>query len=67
MGICGHSYSVNYELPPMSITRVFAKVMRKNPDATIKAIVHTTLGERFHSNEYPVSKIVNVAEQLKRV
>lgn len=51
----------------MSITRVFAKVMRKNPDATIKAIVHTTLGERFHSNEYPVSKIVNVAEQLKRV
>ena len=63
----GEVFSVNYKLPPISIARVFTEVIGKNPDATIKAIIHTTLGERFYSNEYPVSKIVNMAEQLKLI
>ena len=63
----GEVFSANYKLSPMSIAGFFTEIIRKDSNATIKAILYTTLRERYYSNEYPVSKIVNVAKQLKMI
>ena len=63
----GEVFTANYKLPKEIIDGIFTKMKTKNSDATIKAILHTTLGETFYSNEYPVSKIVNVANQLNLI
>lgn len=63
----GEVFSANYQLSPKSIAEFFTEIIRKDSNATIKAILYTTLGERYYSNEYPVSKIVDVAKQLKMI
>lgn len=63
----GEVFTANYKLPKEIIDGIFTKMKTKNSDTTIKAILYTTLGETFYSNEYPVSKIVNMAKQLKLI
>lgn len=60
----GEVFTANYKLSIENISKFFAKITEQDSEATIKAILHTTLGEAFFSNEYPLSKIVNVAKQM---
>lgn len=62
----GEVFTVNYKLSTEIISKFFTKMMEKDSNATIKAVLYTTLGEIFYSNECPVSKIVNVAKQVKK-
>lgn len=63
----GEVFTANYKLSRDCIDGIFAKMITNNSNVTIKAILHTTLGETFYSNEYQVSKIVNVAKQLNLI
>ena len=62
----GEVFTVNYKISKDIIDKVFTKI-GENSDVTIKAVLHTTLGETFFSNECPVSKIVNVANQIEQI
>lgn len=61
----GESFSVNYKLSSVSISDFFEKILKKDGTATIKTFAKTSLGETFYSNEYPISKIVNIAKEIK--
>lgn len=61
----GEVFTANYKLPIDKTDSFFEQMMKQDSDATIKASLHTTLGEAFFSNECLVSKIVNVSRQMK--
>ncbi len=61
----GEVFTANYKLSTENINQFFVKIMEQDSNAVIKAVLHTTLGETFFSNECPFNKIVNVAKQMK--
>lgn len=53
----GQQYDVSYKLVPSNI-EMFSSLLNKDSNATIKAIVNTTLNERCESNSYKIADIV---------
>ncbi len=53
----GEVVTEDYLLRPRS-KEIFDKVIGINPEATIKIIVSTTVGEVYHSNEYRIDKLL---------
>lgn len=53
----GQQYSVSYKLFPENID-MFASLLEKDPNATIKAIVATTLNEIIETEPYAIAGIV---------
>lgn len=51
----GQPISVQYHFNPEN--ELLRNLVEKNPKATIVAVVTTTLGETYYSNEYEVSKL----------
>ena len=60
----GQQISVTYKLIP-NIIATFASVLAKDPHATIKAIVTTTLGERSESMPLEIAEIVENSKYVK--
>lgn len=60
----GQQYSVSYKLIPENID-IFASLLEKDPNATLKAIVTTTLGEKSVSEPYNIAEILENAEYVK--
>lgn len=60
----GQQVSVSYKLVPGNI-EMFARMVDNDPNATIKAIVTTSLGERIESEDYKLSEIVKNREYVK--
>lgn len=60
----GQQVSVSYKLVSGNID-MFAEMLVSNPDATIKAIVTTSLGESSESEEYKISEIVKNRKYVK--
>lgn len=53
----GEVVTEDYLLRPRS-REIFDKVIAIDPEATIKVIVSTTVGEVYHSNEYRIDKLL---------
>lgn len=53
----GQQFKASFRLIPAQM-KLFSTLMQKDKDATITALVDTTLGERICSEPYPVSKLV---------
>ena len=60
----GQQVSVSYKLVPGNI-EMFARMVDNDPDASIKAIVTTSLGERIESEDYKLSEIVKNREYVR--
>ena len=60
----GQQYSVSYKLIPENID-IFASLLEKDPNATLEAIVTTTLGEKSISEPYNIAEILENAEYVK--
>ncbi len=60
----GQQVSVSYKLVPGNI-EMFARMVDNDPNATIKAIVTTSLGEKIESEDYKLSEIVKNREYVK--
>jgi hypothetical protein len=53
----GEVVTEDYPLRPNS-REIFDEIIAKDPNATIKAVVNTTVGEVYTSNEYRVDKLL---------
>ena len=60
----GQQYSVSYKLIPENI-KMFASLLEKDPNATIKAIVATTLNEIVETEPYAIAGIVDNSQHVK--
>lgn len=60
----GQQYSISYKLIPENIA-MFASLTKKEPNATIKAMVATTLNEIIDSEPYKIAEILKNAEYVK--
>lgn len=60
----GQQYSISYKLIPENIA-MFASLTKKETNATIKAMVATTLNEIIDSEPYKIAKILENAEYVK--
>ena len=60
----GQQYSISYKLIPENIA-MFASLTKKEPNATIKAMVATTLNEIIDSKPYKIAEILENAEYVK--
>lgn len=54
----GEVVTEDYPLRPGS-KFVFEEVYKNDPEATLKVIVNTTVGEIYHSNEYNIKRIID--------
>ncbi len=61
----GQQISVTYKLIPNNIA-IFASVLAKDPHATIKAIVTTTLGERCESAPLEIAEIIENSKYVDK-
>lgn len=52
----GEPFTTYYNIPNMQL---FKKLIDKDPEVTVTAIVNTTLGEMFLSNAYPLKKLLD--------
>lgn len=60
----GQQDSVSYKIIPENI-ELFSSLLKKDPKATIKAIVTTTLGERVESDFVEIAEIVKNAKYVR--
>lgn len=60
----GQQFSVSYMLTTGNM-QMFSDILTRETDATIKAIVTTTLNEKIESNTIPLSKIVKNAKYVR--
>lgn len=60
----GEQFSISYKLVPSNI-KMFASMLQRDKNATIKAVVWTTLNEKVESEPYLLSKIVQNSKYVR--
>ncbi len=60
----GQQVSVTYKLVPGNM-KMFANTLSRDPDASIKAVVSTSLGEKSESQSYKVAELLKNTKYVK--